>query len=70
MLWKEYFKSQSKSYHYSPSQGEWVLNGYFFQLAHFLVDMKHEITTRWLAIAIVTSSSFLELNYISYSLSK
>ena len=26
-----------------------VLNGYFSQLAHFSKDMKHTISTRWLA---------------------
>jgi hypothetical protein len=26
--------------------GRWVLNGYFFQLAHFSQDMKHTISAR------------------------
>ena len=33
------------------SKGRWVLNGYFFQGAHFSSDIQHAIRTRWVEIS-------------------
>ena len=46
------FMTSYMEYKFSPSkscEGRWVLNAYFFQLAHFSYDMTHASSTRWLA---------------------